>query len=490
MPEGNAKDKRFYSAAELASYLGRSLSTIYRIAEKGEIPSFKRKGLGLRFSRDEVDKWLEEGSRKPPAWLAGPRKLHELRQILNPSPASDITSAGGVSEMARRGKINSRLNLGNGAVYPRKTKKGLNRWYLDYRDRGGKRVQKLAPLAATREDAALALLSELKEEFLDAYGIKDEGQPVRFGAFVTTFIEDYSKVNKLSWKDDKCRLQKLAGFFGDVLLSEITPCEIEKFKATSISRGLTKSTVNRYLAILRRMFNVAITWGKARENPVRQVKLYSEKDNLRERILSPDEEIRLLKNSPDHLAPILIVALNTGMRRGEILNLKWEQIDLKAREIRVERTKSGKPRVVDINSRLFEFLTVLRNRNGNATRECVFPNPKTGKPYGKLQKSFGTACRRARISGITFHTLRHTFGSRLIERGADIIRVKELMGHSTVRVTERYLHSNREARKQAVELLCQGSEKSSEKPSGLLHRCDGAAPGEKKALVASLFSVN
>jgi len=176
------------------------------------------------------------------------------------------------------------------------------------------------------------------------------------------------------------------------------------------------------------------------------------------------------------------------MRRGEILSLKWEQVDLQKKEIRVIQTKTDKPRTVDINSRLFELLMNLKGQGENDS--CVFLNPKTGRPYGKLQKSFKTACEKAGIKNLRLHDLRHTFASRLIERGADIIRVKELLGHSTVRITERYLHSSREERKRAVELLCQKPEDRAKTPSGPLHICDTEKGKTKTLPVFPLFSVN
>jgi integrase len=236
------------------------------------------------------------------------------------------------------------------------------------------------------------------------------------------------------------------------------------------------------------MYNVAIDWGFTRENPVRRVRFYPEKDNLKERLLAAEEEDRLLEAASAHLRPILMVALNTGMRRGEILNLNWGQISLQAREIRIENTKSGRQRVVDINSLLFKQITELKAKAANC--QYVFLNPKTGKPFTKLQKSFQGACRRARIKDLRFHDLRHTFASRLIERGVDIIRVKELLGHSTVKITERYTHSNREERKKAVELLCPKAEKTPQKPENLLHICDTEMKGKDSGKLISLFSVN
>ena len=478
-------DKAILSVREIGQYLGRSPSTIYRMVERQEIPYIPLGARQLGFPKDAIDEWVEEELHKPRSHTGDIRRLQ--RAILNTPLDGDIRRLGGVSEMPK-GNIKSRLNLGYGAVYQRKTKAGTIRWYLDYRDAQGKRVQKVAVLTTTREEAILALREEVRKVFNGLYGVKDEQPEMGFREFVDMFIQDYSKTNKRSWKDDKCRLSRLADFFGDVLLQSISPLDIEKFKAAGIGQGLSKSTVNRYLAILKRMYNVAITWGKAKDNPMKQVKLYPETDNLKERILSSEEEVRLLANSPEHLIPVLIVALNTGMRLGEILGLTWEQVDFQAKEIKVLRTKSGRPRIVDINSRLFETLAGLRERDGSG--QYVFLNPKTGKPYTKLRKSFKQACRKAKIRDLRFHDLRHTFASRLVERGADIIRVKELLGHSTVRITERYLHSNREERKRAVELLCRKPADSEKTPSNLLHICDTEEEPGAVSRVFPLFSVN
>jgi integrase len=475
---------RLLTIKEAAEVIGCHPQSLYR---DKSIPKTRVLNGRIRIAQTELDKYISARTIKTSA----PQGLFPdplgFNPALNTPRGYVISASGGDCEMPK-GKAKSRLNLGYGAIYQRKTKQGIVRWYLDYRDMDGKRVQKVAPLAITKEDAALALQGEVRRTLCGAYGAKDQGQQTGLKGFVSTFIENYSKVNKRSWKDDKCRLQKLSDFFGDVMLSEVTPFDIERFKSSSLSRGLSKSTVNRYLAILRRMLNVAISWGQLKDNPVRQVKFYSEKDNLKERILSPEEEARLLGNSPEHLAPVLVVALNTGMRRGEILGLKWEQIDLQAREIKIVRTKSGKPRVVDINSVLFDLLRTLERRGKN--ERGVFLNPKTGKPYGKLQKSFRTACNKSGIKNLRFHDLRHTFASRLVERGADIIRVKELLGHSTVRITERYLHSNREERKKAVELLCQKPENAPQTPSSLWRICDTEKGREKTPHTISLFSVN
>ena len=148
---------------------------------------------------------------------------------------------------------------------------------------------------------------------------------------------------------------------------------------------------------------------------------------------------------------IIVVALNTGMRKAEILNLKWDQVDLKARRIKVEKTKSGKVRFIPVNNALHNVLNRLGSENGQCP--YVFFNPETMKPYVDMKKGFKAACRRAGIEGLRFHDLRHTFATRLVAKGADIETIRDLLGHHSITVTQRYTHSNDDRKRAAVDLL-------------------------------------
>ena len=262
---------------------------------------------------------------------------------------------------------------------------------------------------------------------------------------------------------------------------------MEGYKAARLKENVRPSTVNRCLAILRKMFNLAVEWGYLQEQQRPKFKLFPEKDNRKERILAQDEEAKLFQASAPHLRPILTVALHTGMRLGEILGLTWTQVDLKKGLIRVERTKSGLSRIIPINSALYEALGALTGHNAGAS---LFKNAKTGKPLTSVKTAFLAACRRAGISGLRFHDLRHTFASRLVESGADIITVKELLGHSSVKITERYTHSQGEQKKFAVSLLTVRGPKAAGFEENPLHSCDTA--DEKKPLKPGvpLFSIN
>ncbi len=152
------------------------------------------------------------------------------------------------------------------------------------------------------------------------------------------------------------------------------------------------------------------------------------------------EECRALVEACDpHLEPIVVTALNTGMRRGEILPLKWDQVDLQHGFIllRSDETKSGERREVPINATLRATLQGITRR---LDVPYVFFDPATGKPYGEVKRSFQSALRRAKIQDFHFHDLRHTFASHLVMAGVDLTTVKELLGHKNITTTLRYAH--------------------------------------------------
>jgi len=447
--------KKLLTVQEVAEMLHCHPQSIYR---NKELPYIKIPGVGIRYKESELNKYIEQKS----------IKTHSLIAPLNPAKSFNLTNLdefdkiylqknkGGISGSMKGKK--TRWNYGIGSVYIRKTKQGKVRWYADYQD-NGKRVREVVKNAQSRAEAVLYLQEKVAEAFNNVHGTCREKKPIKFTELADCYIQDYAKLNKRTWKNDRCCINAhLKPFFGEMQLNEITPLFIEKYRAKRLKTGVTKSTVNRELAIMKKMFNLSIDWKLATENPVKKVKFFSEKDNLKERILTKEEEDRLLVASAEHLKPILIAALNTGMRLGEILSLKWGQIDFEKELVRVEKTKSGKIRYVNINSVLSKTLENLKAENGEG--EFLFTNPETGQPLKDVKTAFKSACRRANIKNLRFHDLRHTFASRLVESGVDLITVKELLGHSTVKITERYTHPNQSLKKEAVELLAKKPGKS------------------------------
>lgn len=423
---------------EVAAALEVSPSTVYKWVENNEIPYLKRPGLGVRFSQHAIDSWLEGNEVKP-------TPVPSLTFL----PACSTSEPKGDKGVAKA-KTNARLHIGlkQGAVFPRTTKGGEIRWYLDYWDESGRRIQRVAKNAATQEDALRALI-----DVVTAAKQRKQKEPIRatFSEFAKLYIESYAKVNKRSWACDNYTLEAhLKPRFGTMDLGAITALDIETYRVERLKAGVKKSSTNREMALLKKMYHLAMDWGYAVENPVLKIKLFSERDNLKERVLTEAEEAKLLAVCPAHLKPIVAFALNTGMRRGEILGLRWDQVDTKARTVRAVKTKSGRDRIIPLNDVAVDVLTLQRTK---ATGEYVFPSTRGCGRLKDVKKAFQSACRKAGITGLRFHDLRHTFASRLIQRGADIVTVQKLLGHFSVTMTERYTHSGADAKKAAVGLL-------------------------------------
>jgi integrase len=318
-------------------------------------------------------------------------------------------------------------------------------WWVDYFDQNRERMQE-SSRSTNRRDAE-SLLNIRKSEILR--GVFRRPVKITFGEFGKRYME-HAKVNKRSWLRDEQMLGHLNKFFGsERQLSEITSADIEGYKMRRRA-SVSGATVNREMALLKRMFNLAIEWDLYLGlNPFRKVKFFRE-FNTGLRVLSLEEEEKLLCNAAPYLQDLIRFALNTGLRVGEIFSLCWSNVDLEKNILNVFAPKTQKIRGIPINAEARKVLEywVLGKRN-----EFVFYNPETGKPFVDLKNGFIRACRKAGITGVTWHTLRHTFASRLVDRGVDIVTVKELLGHSSITVTMRYTHTNLESKRAAVEKL-------------------------------------
>jgi integrase len=323
-------------------------------------------------------------------------------------------------------------------------------WYIDFYYEGKRYVERVGKVSKS--------VAQEKLNIRKAEVIRGEWKPktvrIIFDKFKEQYIE-YSKANKKpkTSQRDIVSLKPLQAFFGGKFLSEINPFLIEKYKQKRKLDGVSVRTINIELSCLRHMFNMAIKWGKAQKNPVKEVKLFKVPEG-KERILSPEEEIKLLEairssKKGKLLEPIVITALLTGMRKSELLNLKWANIDFSNRIITVENTKSGYNRKIPMSDKLTEILDRVRKENHS---DFVFSDEK-GKSYKSFRTSWEKALKKAGIENLTFHDLRHTFGTRLGMAGVDIKTIQELMGHKDIKMTMRYSHPTPEHKRKAVEIL-------------------------------------
>jgi integrase len=214
--------------------------------------------------------------------------------------------------------------------------------------------------------------------------------------------------------------------------------------------GISAATRNRHLAMLKSMFQCAIKWELMRENPARGIPKLRE-TGARTRFLDLSEIQRLIKAASNRFRPLLIAAIHTGMRRGELFNLRWPDIDLSNRILYVRQSKSGKQRAIPIDQTFYDVLRALPSR---FQKGYVFPSPsKQGFPMVELKHTFRRLAKSAGIENVRFHDLRHTFASHLVMNGVDIRTVQELLGHASLTMTMRYAHLAPVHRTRALQIL-------------------------------------
>lgn len=315
----------------------------------------------------------------------------------------------------------------------RNIKKVGDRWFFDFSKRG-KRYIRLG--GRTKEEAREAMW-KLKGEINN--GSKDgqaEAEDPFFEDFAKEYIELYAKPRKRSWERDERSIKHLNSSFGKRRLSQLSLLLVEKYRVGRQAQ-VSFSTVNRELACLKGIISKAIDWEKLVSFPLRKIKIDLNAEPRRERILTRDEEVRLLKEAGRHLRPMIVLALNTGMRQGEILKLRAEHINFDERRITIpaENSKSKKPRRIPLNSTVVNLLRALVHDQG-----FVFAK-SGGKNFRRVCGGFKAACVRAKISDLRFHDLRHTFETRSIEGGANPANIRETMGHHSITFSlDHYYH--------------------------------------------------
>ena len=293
-----------------------------------------------------------------------------------------------------------------------------------------------------------------------------------FAGFVPIYIERYVKANSLASADTiEYRVPPLLEHFDPKPLIGIRQGDVESFivslkqprmlvKGQKAQRTRKPATINRYLSLLRHMFNWAVEHEFLERSPMRRVRQLQE-DNTRHRRLALGEERRLLTATPSHLRPMIIFALDTGLRRGEMLELRWADLESRPGWIRVrgETAKSGKARWVPIGtSRLgavLEFLRADASGRQKSAEAPVFSN-EAGEPIRYFQTAWQAALQRAEIDDSHWHDLRHEYASRLVEQRVPLSQVRDLLGHVSIVTTERYDNQKQEVLLEAVRRLESG----------------------------------
>ena len=349
---------------------------------------------------------------------------------------------------------------------PPKPKKGQHQyWYMrcqykgrEYWESTGKRAGEIT------KDEALRMFSNWKDEIKT--GIK---KPVRasdipdsptFYEFASEYVKQKKSEGKTSWDRDVYSINNLLDFFdNNILIQDISPELVSKYKSHRL-RNRKPETVNHELRCLSAIINLARDWEiYAGKNPVRTAGLVKY-NRERRKTLTPAQDRLLIQSASEHFVYIIIAALHTGMRRGEIAKAKIEHVNLEQKYLYVPASKTANDRIIPLNKTMMDMVTKLIERS----RDVFLFTNKNGYHYqdpNSLTLIFRRLCRKNNIQNITFHSLRHTAATRMLEGKTDdkgnkirasLVDVQLILGHKKPKTTMIYLNPE-DSLKDAVELL-------------------------------------
>ncbi|HUI07268.1 MAG TPA: tyrosine-type recombinase/integrase [Verrucomicrobiae bacterium] len=266
------------------------------------------------------------------------------------------------------------------------------------------------------------------------------------GEYMAFYCQNHKASSTQRWRS---ALLHLCGAFGSKRLDEISPFAVESYKSQRKEAGAADATVNRELACLRNLYNMGLKWGWVTDNPVGagKVKKFRE-NNRRERWLTLEEEAALLDHCDQRLKTFVLAAVDTGFRAGELQSLRWTDVDFQRGNVAVASgyTKNGDPRTNPMTKRLEQALRDWKQGHSNGDG-LVFGEYRYREPFERARNAAGLG------KDVVFHSLRHTYISRLVMAGVDIRTVQELAGHKTIMMTMRYTHLAPSQKRRAVNVL-------------------------------------
>jgi integrase len=311
-----------------------------------------------------------------------------------------------------------------------------NYWIEYYLDGRRKRERIGSSKLAAENRLREVLKNRAEERYID----KNKNAKATYDKLSQWYLQLSQIKAKRSYGRDEISIETLGRFFSGKRVSDLTSNLVEEYRHKRLSeescrKQKTKpATVNREIACLRHMMNLAEQEGKIDSVPFKgKIKALKE-NNVRTRILSRDEYVELLQHCPHHTQQIVKMAYYTAMRQGEILNLTWNKVDLASGVIRLkpEDTKSNEGRIIPLSPEIIEMLKDMPS----TIHGKVFT--MNGKPIGDIKTSFVNACKNAKIENFTFHDLRHTCINNWRLGNHDFFRIMAASGHKTMEVFKRY----------------------------------------------------
>lgn len=329
-------------------------------------------------------------------------------------------------------------------------------YFIDYRVNGRRIRKAVGPSKKIAELALKDLEVKLAKNEI-GFTTKDANLSNLFQEFLA-----YSRTNHApnSQKRYGAIIRNFEAFLGNYpylsKVSQLTPKTFEDFKAFRKGQEAANRTINIELQTLRAMFNLAIQWNYSKENPTKGVSPLKEDRHIKPRFLSKEECKTLLDSCGEELYPIFYTFLYTGMRKGELENLEWDDVDFERRKIKIRVKNDWRPKTTEREIPINDSLLELLRKHKKETQKGPYVFHKNGQQIepNSLRKKLISVAHRCKLKDLTkLHTLRHTFASQLVMNGVDLPTVKKLMGHSDIETTMIYSHLTDEHVDKAVEKL-------------------------------------
>jgi integrase len=363
---------------------------------------------------------------------------------------------------------------------------GTMTYYLEFKR--GRRIR-IGPSSLPPDDARAIATEHLSAVYKgkDPARVQNQAKGITFLGFIETEYEPWAKQHLRTHEKTIQRLKSNCARFNSKALHEITPQEYERWRSKRLAAGRARATANRDLDDLRSVLSKAEQWGFIEVSPLAKVKKLKVDTKGSVRFLLEDEEERLniqldlreerirskrdranewraqrgypshrsLRALPfaDHLKPMVIVSLNTGIRQGELFDLMWDDVDLKRRSltIRGEKSKNLQTRHIPLNERAWAALRDWHSQADEKKGRIFSGNG--GDRFDNVKFAWKALLADAEIEKFRWHDMRHTFASRLVMKGVDLNTVRELMGHADYQMTLRYSHLAPEHKANAVAKL-------------------------------------
>ncbi|HTP24062.1 MAG TPA: site-specific integrase [Anaeromyxobacteraceae bacterium] len=292
------------------------------------------------------------------------------------------------------------------------------------------------------KELAVALVAKARADAFEGRYFERLEKPKLTVAEAWGHYEPINKRDNDSWQSEEGRARQFIRHLGSLKATELSQRHVDEYRTRRLGektrRGSAPSpaTLDREVELLKRILNYAVACGRLTHNPIAKAKLLR-KPNVRRMVVSEEDFQRLHAAADECFKPILAVAYETGMRKREVLDLRWEQLDLKEGVIRLlpQDTKAEDARIVYLTPRAHEAVRGIVRRLGSA---FVFLNPQTGEPWVDVRKQFVHACKAAGLAGVWFHDLRRSFVTNARRYGVPESVVMRMSGHKTRAVFERY----------------------------------------------------